>query len=115
MFFIAYKKFGGPLITGIARALNGLIFAEAEAISHAPEFHLPTGDVLHVVFFRNDGTAGFKDQRLEALFRQFLRCPASRNSGADNDGIVSRLLAHGCFGSLAGEMLHPWYCSGMTS
>ena len=69
MLFIAYEELRRPLIAGIASALDGLIFAQTAAVSHAAEFHLPTGNVLHVVFFRNDGAASFQHQSFQSLFR----------------------------------------------
>jgi len=54
--------------------------------------------VLNVIFLRDNGAAAFDYKRFEAFLGQLLGGPTSCNSGADNDGVITSLLAHGCLG-----------------
>src|SRR5579871_5603968 len=57
IFRVVDKKFGRPLIAGVARALDGLVFQLPAAITHAAELHIPGWDVFDIILLGDGGTA----------------------------------------------------------
>src|SRR4029077_9810244 len=73
----------------IALALDRLGALALGAIVPAAMLEFPHRNVLDVIALGNNAAARFEDQRVEALFGEFLGGPAAGNSRTNNDGIVS--------------------------
>ena len=73
MLFIVYEELRRPFITRVTSALNGLIFLQAAAIAHSPEFHHPRRNVLDIVFRRQNWTPGLEHKGSQSFLGELFR------------------------------------------
>jgi hypothetical protein len=84
---IVDEEFVAELVAGVAVALHGPFPSQRPVIAPAAERNLVGLHMLDKILGRVDGPARLEHERLEPCLGQLLRRPATRNAGADHDGI----------------------------